>query len=232
MFNEMMYRLLIAFVFVLCLTNEAYSYIMDTIPNNGITCPPKAPHLKTLNGNNIVGKDVNELLNHLYQQEITQLNDYISIMSDRTKSIETRNYYRDLALKLFIANGNAYETDGILDSGVKIEVLSIHKKNPVRRLLKDYFIGLVNFRYPKVNLQPIKVNGIEVIDYKKIDENNYELSAYISQKSFVGMRDAKPMFTDGTRKKCKIHIHTENTGKDQEVIVLLGDVIALEIHND
>ncbi len=40
------------------------------------------------------------------------------------------------------------------------------------------------------------------------------------------------MFTDGTRKKCKIHILTENTGKDQEVIELLGDVIALEIHND
>ncbi len=68
-----MYRLLIAFVFGLCFTNEAYSYIMDTIPNKGIMCPPKPPHMKTLNGNNIVERDVNEHLNHLCQQEITNV---------------------------------------------------------------------------------------------------------------------------------------------------------------
>lgn len=223
--------LLLVLVTGLCLPSVAHSFALGSKPNQGIPCPPKPPHLISLKQDSVLRKDLTSLLKQCYQRKINQLNDYISIMSDRTQPLDTRNYYKDIALGLFIANGDSYVEDSVLNTGAKIVVASGYKKNPVSRLLKDYFTGLVNLRYPKVNILPINVDEIEIIDYKMVDDSNYEVTAYYSQ-SFAGMRDGKPMFRDVTRKKCKIHILIESTCDGPHAIVLLGDINAIEIHKD
>lgn len=160
-------------------------------------------------------------------QKIAQLNDNISFMADKSKSLDTRNYYKSRALNLFIGKGEPFEIDGIHNPGVKMETTSIYRKKPFRRLMKDYFTGLVNLRYSKVDIQSTKVHEIEVSNLQKVDDNKYVCTAYFEQ-TFVGYRDGHPLLKDRIRKKVKVYILAEETIDGQEFIVLLGDVTALE----
>lgn len=175
---------------------------------------------------------INEMLKFRAAEKVAQMNDYISYMADKSKSVENRNYYRKKALNLFVGNGEAYEEDGQRKDGVYMETTSLYRKNPTRRLMKDYFTGLVNMRYSKVEISTTKVNEIRVSDLKKTDDGRYECTAYFEQ-IFRGYRDGIPVYTDRTRKKVKIYILAEETidrdgGTLTEFIVLLGDVTALE----
>jgi len=170
---------------------------------------------------------ISELMKQRAQQKVAQMNDNISFMADKSKSLDTRNYYKRRALNLFIEKGEPYEEEGICNTGVKMETTSIYRKKPSRRLMKDYFTGLVNLRYSKVDIQSTKVHEIEVSDLQKIDDNKYVCTAYFEQ-IFVGYRDGRPVYKDRTRKKVKIYILAEETIDGQEFIVLLGDVTALE----
>ncbi len=170
---------------------------------------------------------ISELMKQRAQQKVAQMNDNISFMADKSKSLDTRNYYKRRALNLFIEKGEPYEEEGIPNTGVKMETTSIYRKKPSRRLMKDYFTGLVNLRYSKVDIQSTKVHEIEVSDLQKIDDNKYVCTAYFEQV-FVGYRDGRPVYKDRTRKKVKVYILAEETIDGQEFIVLLGDVTALE----
>lgn len=170
---------------------------------------------------------VSELMKQRAQQKVAQMNDNISFMADKSKSLDTRNYYKGRALNLFIEKGEPFEEEGIHNTGVKMETTSIYRKKPSRRLMKDYFTGLVNLRYSKVDIQSTKVHEIEVSELQKIDDNKFVCTAYFEQ-IFVGYRDGRPVYKDRTRKKVKIYILAEETIDGQEFIVLLGDVTALE----
>lgn len=174
---------------------------------------------------NAVG--ISELMMRRAQQKVAQMNDNISFMADKSKDLKTRSYYRGKALNLFIGKGEPYEEEGIHNAGVKMETTSIYRKKPTRRLMKDYFSGLVNLRYSKVDIQSTKVHEIEVSDLQKIDDNKYVCTAYFEQ-IFVGYRDGKPIYKDRTRKKVKVYIIADETIDGTEFIVLLGDVTALE----
>lgn len=170
---------------------------------------------------------ISELMKQRAQQKVAQMNDNISFMDDKSKSLDTRNYYKRRALNLFIEKGEPYEEEGIHNTGVKMETTSIYRKKPSRRLMKDYFTGLVNLRYSKVDIQSTKVHEIEVSNLQKIDDNKYVCTAYFEQV-FVGYREGHPVYKDRTRKKVKVYILAEETIDGQEFIVLLGDVTALE----
>lgn len=170
---------------------------------------------------------ITELMKERAQQKVAQMNDNISFMADKTKSLDTRNYYRGKALNLFIEKGEPFEDEGIHNTGVKMETTSIYRKKPTRRLMKDYFTGLVNLRYSRVDIQSTKINEIQISDLQKVDDNKYVCTAYYEQ-IFVGYRDGKPIYKDRTRKKVKVYILSEETIDGQEFIVLLGDVTALE----
>lgn len=170
---------------------------------------------------------ISELMKQRAQQKVAQMNDNISFMADKSKSLDTRNYYKRRALNLFIEKGEPYEEEGIHNTGVKMETTSIYRKKPSRRLMKDYFTGLVNLRYSKVDIQSTKVHEIEVSNLQKIDDNKYVCTAYFEQV-FVGYREGYPVYKDRTRKKVKVYILAEETIDGQEFIVLLGDVTALE----
>lgn len=170
---------------------------------------------------------ISELMKQRAQQKVAQMNDNISFMADKSKDLSTRNYYRGRALNLFIEKGEPFEEEGIHNSGVKMETTSTYRKKPTIRLMKDYFTGLVNLRYSKVNIQSTKVHDIKVSDLQKVDDNKYVCTAYFEQ-IFVGYRDGVPVYKDRTRKKVKVYILAEETIDGQEFIVMLGDVTALE----
>ena len=160
-------------------------------------------------------------------QKIAQLIDNISFMADKSKSPDKRNYFKSRALNLFIEKGEPFEIEGIHNPGVMMETTSIYRKKPSRRLMKDYFTGLVNLRYSRVDIQSIKVHEIEVSDLQKVDDNKYVCTACFEQ-TFVGYRDGHPLLKDRIRKKVKVYILAVETIDGQEFIVLLGDVTALE----
>lgn len=170
---------------------------------------------------------ISELMKQRAQQKVAQMNDNISFMADKSKNLDTRNYYRGRALNLFVERGEPFEEEGIHNSGVKMETTSIYRKKPTKRLMKDYFTGLVNLRYSKVDIQSTKVHEIEVSDLQKVDDNKYVCTAYFEQ-IFIGYQDGRPVYKDRTRKKVKVYILAEETIDGQEFFVLLGDVTALE----
>lgn len=170
---------------------------------------------------------ISELMSQRVQQKVAQMNDNISFMADKSKDLNTRNYYRGRALNLFVEKGEPFEEEGIHNTGVKMETTSVYRKKPSRRLMKNYFTGLVNLRYSKVDIQSTKVHEIEVSDLQKVDDNKYVCTAYFEQ-IFVGYRDGRPVYKDRTRKKVKVYILAEETIDGQEFIVLLGDVTAIE----
>ena len=172
-------------------------------------------------------RGITELMKQRAQQKVAQMNDNISFMADKKKDLGTRNYYKGRALKLFIGGGDPYEEEGVRNTGVKMQTTSIYRKRPSVKLMKDYFTGLINLRYSKVDIQSTKVNEIEVSDLQKIGDNKYVCTAYFEQ-IFVGYRDNRPIYKDRTRKKVKVYVFSEETIDGQEFIVLLGDVTALE----
>ena len=171
--------------------------------------------------------EINALMRDRAQQKVAQMNDNISFMADKNKDLNTRSYYRGKALKLFVERGEPYEEEGAYNSGVKMQTTSVYRKKPTTRLMKDYFTGLINLRYSKVDIQSTKVNEIEVSKLQKIDDNKYVCTAYFEQ-IFIGYRDGRPIYKDRTRKKVKIYVLAEETLDGTEYIVQLGDVTALE----
>lgn len=170
---------------------------------------------------------ISELMKQRVQQKVAQMNDNISFMADKSKDLNTRNYYRGKALNLFIGKGEPFEEEGIHKTGVKMETTSVYRVKPTRRLMKDYFTGLINLRYSKVDIQSTKVHEIEVSDIEKTDDNKYVCTAYFEQV-YAGYRDGRPIYKDRTRKKVNVYIMVEETIDGEEFIILLGDVTALE----
>lgn len=174
-------------------------------------------------------QELKTIMEQRIQHKVAQMNDNISFMADKSKDLETRNYYREMALNLFIEKGEPFEdVGGIMNSGVKMETTSVYRKKPSRRLMKDYFTGLINLRYSKVDVQSTEARRIEVSDLEKIDdEGNYVATAYFEQ-IFVAYRDGRIVYKDKTRKKVKVYVFAEETIDGTEFIVRLGDVTALE----
>ena len=170
---------------------------------------------------------MNQLMKERGAQMVAQMNDNISFMADKDKPIDTRRYYKKQALKLFNGEGGPFEENGVMNTGVKMETTSKYRKKPVSKLMRDYFDGLINLRYSKVDIQSTKVNEIKVSDLQKIGDNQYVCTAYFEQV-FVGYRDGRPVYKDRTKKKVKIYITAEETLDGTEFIVKLGDVKALE----
>ncbi|MDM8310277.1 hypothetical protein [Phocaeicola barnesiae] len=167
-----------------------------------------------------------DMLRRRAAQKVGQMCDYIEFMADKAKSIDTRKYYRLIALNLFINKGNAYEEDGRMKEGVLMEITSVNRKKTDHPLIRDYFTNLINLKYEKVVINTTEVADIRVSNLQRIDDNEYVCTCYFEQ-AFCGYRDGKPIYKDITRKKIKCYVFVEQTEDGEEYIVMLGDVTAL-----
>ncbi len=173
--------------------------------------------------------EVIELARERVRHKVAQLNDNISFMASKSKDLKTRNFYKRRALDLFIGKGGPFKEDTVTKKGVVMETTTLYRKKPTRRLMTDYFTGLINLKYKEVDIQSTNVYEIEV-DAKpqKIDDNTYVCSAYFDQ-IFVGHRDRDlNPYTDLTRKKVTVYIIIEEVIDGKELRILLGDVKALD----
>lgn len=152
------------------------------------------------------------------------LNDYISLMADKTSDLETRQYYKKQALYLFAGRGYEYQKDDIRKEGALITIYSANKTRPRRMLVRTYFNGLVNLCRHKVS---IVTPHIQANDLIKEDTSQYVYTCYFDQIS-IGYRDGTPIYKDINREKTKIYIEVEKTEDGDEYSILLGDIYAID----
>ena len=185
-----LFLMMIAFSFVLTACNNQ-PVILDSLQNEyGVVIEGgKFEEGSTLVTNSVTttsdeGKEVLEILSaqdynkeKLFQQRVKErvklMNDYVSFMADKSKSQETRYYYRKKALPLFIGKGYEYEENGVTKQGVMMQTTSVNRPGVVtNRLLRDYFSRLVNLKYSKVNITSTEIADMKVSDLKKVDSSD------------------------------------------------------------
>ena len=172
-------------------------------------------------------QDVEEMIKIRAAEKVKQMCDYIEFMANPENGKEVRTKYKGKAVRLFIANCEPYEEDGIQKKGVEMEITSTYRTKPRRRLMKDYFTGLMNMRYSKVEIKSSDIHDIQVSELRQIDENTFVCTAVFVQV-FVGYRDGKPVYSDRTKKSVKCYVLREETMDGEEYIVKLGDTKALD----
>lgn len=160
-------------------------------------------------------------------EKVAQMNDYISFMASKDKSIEIRKYYSTKALKLFIGKGYSYEENGVNKDGVLMEVTSINKKTKNNRYVRNYFSNLMKLCYSDIKIESTEIANIKVSNLQKVDDNLYVCTCEYDQ-AFVGYRDGIPVYKDITTKRIKCYITVEETEEGTEFIIMLGDITALE----
>ncbi len=176
-------------------------------------------------------------LNMSLIENVAQLNDYIVLMSDPSKTVNVRNAYRSKALDFFIGKGNPYEdcifaengqVQKLQNNGVTIEITTKFRRRPVRRLVKDFLTSIIAMRY-----KPVEVVGVEMISeieestFLKISDDFYVVSGWTEQ-AFNGYKEGNPVYKDISRKKKSIYFRVLNTEEGEIINPLLGDVIAIE----
>ncbi len=170
---------------------------------------------------------VSEMLKAQVQTKVSMLRSYITNMAKKTNDLALRKDYKIDALNLFIAKGESYDDEGIHKEGVIMETTSLYRKKPLRRLMRDYFDGVINYKYSRVDIDSSQVYEIEVGDLMSLGNNQYVCTVCYEQ-IFVGYIDGRVSYTDRTRKNMKVYISAEETMDGIEYIIKLGDVIAKE----
>ena len=165
------------------------------------------------------------------KERVKLMNDYVSYMADKSKSQETRYYYRKKALPLFIGKGYEYEENGVTKQGVMMQTTSVNRPGVVTNtLLRDYFSRLVNLRYSKVNITSTEIAGMKVSDLKKVDSSDNK-TLYMCTCQYVqyfrGEYGDGYVYADKTTKRIVCYVEVEETEDGQEFMIKLGDVEAI-----
>lgn len=175
--------------------------------------------------------DEDNLIQQRAKERVRLMNDYISFMSDKSKSTETRYYYREKALPLFIGKGFEYEENGIPKKGVRMQTTSVNRPGVTNiLLLRDYFTSLVNLEYSEINITSTEIADIKVSDLKKVDSSNNK-TLYMCTCQYVqyfrGEYGDGYVYADKTTKRIVCYVEVEDTEDGQEFIIKLGDVEAI-----
>ena len=177
-------------------------------------------------------QDYNEekLFQQRAKERVKLMNDYVSFMADKSKSQETRYYYRKKALPLFIGKGYEYEENGVTKQGVMMQTTSVNRPGVTNTLLRDYFSRLVNLRYSKVNITSTEIAGMKVSDLKKVDSSDNK-TLYMCTCQYVqyfrGEYGDGYVYADKTTKRIVCYVEVEETEDGQEFMIKLGDVEAI-----
>lgn len=172
-----------------------------------------------------------KLFEQRVKERVKLMNDYVSFMADKSKSEETRYYYRKKALPLFIGKGYEYEENGVTKQGVMMQTTSANRPGVVTNtLLRDYFSRLVNLRYSKVNITSTEIAGMKVSDLKKVaSSDNTTLYMCTCQyvQYFRGEYGDGRVYADKTTKRIACYVEEVITEDGLELMIMLGDVEAI-----
>ena len=173
-------------------------------------------------------QEIEKMIQILVAKKVSQMCDYIELMANPENGYDIRNMYKEKAMRLFVANCEPYEEEGIQRKGVEMEITSTLRKKTRRHLMKDYFTGLMNMRYSKVQIKSSDIYDIQLSDLMKIDDNTFVCTAAFIQV-FIGYRDGRPIYSDRTKKSVKCYVYKDEMIDGYEYIFKLGDTKALEI---
>ena len=157
--------------------------------------------------------------------KVRQICDYMDFLANPDNHREVKAKYVLKAMRLFLADCETYEEDGIQKRGVEMEITSRAKQR--RLLMKNYLSGLMNMRYSKVEIKSSDIHDIQVSELRQIDENTYVCTATFVQV-FTGFKDGKPVYSNRIKKNIKCYVLREETMDGEEYIVKLGDTKALD----
>lgn len=136
---------------------------------------------------------------------VSRLYDKISFIADSSKSSEARDYYKNRTLEMFIEQGNPFKENDIVNSGVKVDVISAYRKNAKSIPLKDYLDGLESHIYRKGNISSVKIYIIDAGNLKKVDDDTYLCTSCYAM-SLKEVRDSKSMYSDMARVKVNFYV--------------------------
>ncbi|MDE6555403.1 MAG: hypothetical protein K2K55_00390 [Duncaniella sp.] len=159
---------------------------------------------------------------------VGQMNDYITSMADKDKSLKTRQYYRKKALNLFIGKGEPYTIDGKRYKAVSMQTTSVNRPGVKTTPMGDYFTHLINLGYKDVDIKSTEIGQIKVSSLKRISDDTYECTCYIEQEFLGYGADGRPRYHDITKKSVQCFITVEQTVDEPQYIVQLGNVTATE----
>lgn len=171
------------------------------------------------------------------KERVIMMNYFFSSMADKSKTKETRYYYRKKALSLFIGNGYEYEENGVTKRGVMMQTSSVNRPSVVTNtLLRDYFSRLVNLIYSKVNITSVEIADVQVSDLKKVDSSDNKTlymctCQYVEYYRFDGGLDRYDgVYVQKSTKRIVCYVELDETEIDAtgrpncEYKILLGDV--------
>lgn len=168
-----------------------------------------------------------EILQQRIQAQVAQLNDYLSLIADPTKSRESRKYYVDAAKRMFIANCNEYENDGITHEGIMMEITSVKRKGTRRILMRTYLNGLMNGVYPKMEIISVEVAIPQMSSLKKIGDNEYVCTYDI--EIYPTSTNSLSVCTIRYKKKVTLTLQLEQIEGGEIILpILFGDILAVE----
>ena len=93
-------------------------------------------------------------------EKTAQLNDYISFMASKKKSVENRKYYKTKALNLFIGKGYSYEYNGVESEGVMVEITYPSRHTKKKMLVSNFFDQVIGLRYTDVRIISAEVGMV------------------------------------------------------------------------
>lgn len=167
-----------------------------------------------------------EMLKKRAAEKVALMNSYIKFMADKKNKYNTRQYYKQKCLPLFIGNGYEYTLDGISHEGVMMQTTSTNTNSVTSKLMRDYLGKLINLNYTDVKITSTSVADMKVSDLKKIGPNKYVCTCQFVQY-FYGYQDGRLVYRDRTTKRIECLIESEETEDGIEYVVKLGDVEAI-----
>lgn len=165
---------------------------------------------------------------------VEQLADYIEIMTDKNIPKVDRMDIRLNALNLFVGAGEPYEENGVLrKNGAIMEVTSRWRKTPNPRPVKDYFIGIINFRsYNHVTIGGADISQIKVSNLRKRPDGRYSCVCTFDQEFTGYSKEGRVLLRDIDRKSVTCIIEIDETEWGIEYIIKLGDVRVVQSAED
>lgn len=104
--------------------------------------------------------DQDEIIKHRVAEKVAQINDYISFMASKKRSLENRKYYKTKALNLFIGRGYSYEYNGVESEGVMVEITYPSRHTKKKMLVSNFFDQVIGLRYTDVRIISAEVGMV------------------------------------------------------------------------
>lgn len=104
--------------------------------------------------------DQDEIIKRRVAEKVAQINDYISFMAFKKKSLENRKYYKTKALNLFIGKGYSYEYNGVESEGVMVEITYPSRHTKKKMLVSNFFDQVIGLRYTDVRIISAEVGMV------------------------------------------------------------------------